>query len=271
MPPRRRTTTTPGLTLGVLFSGLRQAMTRPDTGSRISIVFEQRTELTPTGDSDQASRSLVSRRSLHAELDFDSAGLQRADVRSAGMSSSSHARICFARQGKDFLYSVDGIHFGPFAGAPDLFDVENFERALDFIAVSNVTIEQVRNAGQNVEIDALDIDVDRAGFVGLLRVFGDDTANTAGDLKLTEHTLHLTAGGDLVMDYWWQLSGGEVDEEDPTLSYDCRINCHVTLRLLQLSALPLSMVDVDAALPELDQVDDVWAAVRDNVSNPVIR
>ena len=253
---------TKSLTLGDLHRSLRGELGE-NAPCRVILVFEQRSTLAPRAPDGEVSPGLFTKRAFKAEIDFDPAGLRRADLQSTGMTTTPHAHVAFVHDEDAYFYSIDGVHFGHYETVPDLFDLRDFEKVLDVVSVNDVTIDRGR-AADGTSLSELDVDLDVRAFRRLLRAFGSDPGAAPDDLELNSYNLHLAAGGDVTVDYWWQLAGDEnIENEQGALeTFSCRVTCHVTLRLVALTAIPSTAVPLDDSLPTLNTVDDVWAAAR---------
>ncbi len=245
--------TSSNLTLGALFHHLRGGV--GDLGStQVSIRFEQRSSVGSMDASQGGVPTSLTKSSLRAELDFHDQTLHRADMMATASSRPGAMRVSFIRDDQGFLYSAGGVKFGRFGGEVNLFDIGSFEQMLSFVTVHDVTIDE-RHDARGASLNILDVDVDNDGFTKLLAIFGSDSEDAPDDYDLDSYSVNLTAGGDLVVDYWWQLSGEEG-------SSPATVNCHVTLRLSAAPRRTDARVPVDESMPVLTSIDDVWDVAR---------
>ena len=247
------------LNLGGVYRSLRGEL-GSSGASLVSIAFEQHTSLSPTSESEYDS-TVFSRRFVRAAMDFDGMTMVRAELNTGSLANELKQGFELLRQDDQYLYSVDGQHFGAFEGDPGLFNLAEFEGLLDQIRVRNLTVEQVRDHKEGVSADTFDVELDAEGFVSLVRIFGD--AVTASDEhSLDSFTVHIAASGDLMLDYWWKTTGQEAADEPGEPPYDCYISCHVTLRLAPMEASPLPVVTIDKMMATVKNVDSIWALTR---------
>jgi hypothetical protein len=258
---RQMAETEEALTLGGVHRSLRGEI-GSSGASMVAIAFEQHTTLSPTHDAEY-NASVFSRRYFRAALDFEEADLVRADLRAGSMADDLSKGFQLRHQDSQYVYSVDGVHFGLFEGDPYLFDLREFETMLDNIKVNNLTVEQARAKDEQVTVDSFDVEIESEGFVSLVRIFGDSVTATE-EHSLDTFTVHFAAGGDLLLDYWWKTRGEEPADEPGAPPYDCYISCHVTIRLASIASVVSQPVTLDPEVPTAVDVDTIWASMRDS-------
>jgi hypothetical protein len=247
----------PRLTLGGLHRSLLDRMGQQrDAG--IAIDFEQRSSVSQLAGEPGERPGLFVTRRFEARLDSRAGRVESAQLTSSGMSRQPHSRIWLAREGSRYLYSIDGVHFGRLEGRPDLFDLTRFERRLDDVAVSDVTIEQVpRQPSGSVMVLEADLHVD--SFRKLLAVFASGSGDSDDDLDLRSYSVALSSADDVALDYWWSLVGSEIPDGLATV-YRRTVACHVQVSVApaDVSTDELRPIAVDPSLPNLRHIDDVW-------------
>jgi hypothetical protein len=247
------------LTLGGVHRSLRGEI-GASGGLMVAIAFEQHTTIAPASDGETGA-AVFSRRYFRAALDFENTDLVRADLRAGSMADDMRQGFQLRRQDSQYVYSTDGTNFGLLTGDPHLFDLREFEKLLDRVEVSNLTVAQARAHDESVVVDSFDVDLDAQGFVELVRIFGDSVTATEGQ-ALESFTVHFAAGGDLLLDYWWKTRGDEPADEPGAPPYDCYVSCHVTIRLTPIASVPGQPVAVSDEVPVVADVDSIWALLR---------
>jgi len=244
------------LTLGGLHRSLLARIGQPHDAA-ISIHFEQRSSVAPSRGTPASNHRLFVTRGFDAQLGTRDGRVQSARLISTGMSGQPHECVWLARDGARYLYSTDGVRFGPLQTRPDLFDLARFERRLDEVTVTDVTIEQVpRDRDRSLMVLEADVAVD--SFRRLLAVFASGGGDAADDLDLRSYSVALSSADDVALDYWWSLIGSEVPERDAS-AFRRSVACHV-----QVSVAPVVTsgepppIAVDSSLRTLRDIDEVW-------------
>ncbi|MBV8195569.1 MAG: hypothetical protein JOY80_08580 [Candidatus Dormibacteraeota bacterium] len=252
MPRRPR----PLLSLGSLHRVLT-AVVAPGPQASITLHFEQRSAMIPDGDGDaRHSPDLFVTRRFDARLRTADTGVVEAELRTAGMSRKPTASVSVVRdEHGEALYTVDGVHFGRLDGRLDLFDQHRFQRRLDDVQLEDVVVDDVDINGESVVV--LDIDIDDDAFRRMLQLFAE-SADESGDLTLRSHTVSMSAGRDVALDYWWSLAGDEPVEKRP---YRHTVACHVQVIVVP-SADPVAARAAKPTLPTMHHLDDVWQLAR---------
>ena len=256
------------LTLGALYREMRNGL--GDHGDcRVTVEFQQRSSTAPVQDGRRTQPGTFSKRVLTAEVDFSDLALQRCSMTLGGASGRTHARFTVQADGDGFAYSVDGMRWGKFLAAPEIFDLKKFEEELGHIVVTDVTVEQAMEARRLRE--ALDIDLDAEAFDRLLRVFNADREREGDDLDLGAFSVTIAGGEDLSLLYWWSLTGFEHEQRASGKGVDtfaCKITCSVSIRLSGLSRVERSVIEHDATLPAVGSLDEVWSIARRHAGPP---
>jgi hypothetical protein len=267
MSPDRR------LTLGALYHEMRAGV--GDGGRfRVVVEFQQLSHRTGGVDAAGAPASLV----LETLVEYAEGVLDRAQVALHG--SGPPQRIMMARHGDAYAYSLDrGERWGPLAAHPHLFDLEEFEGQLEQISVLDATIDALDGSESDGEgvgvgpgdggramaaeqrVDALDVSLDRAGFLRLLQIFSADVDAGAETPRLHAYSVSLEAAADVALHYWWSLLD-DLSAPPPA----SMIRCAVSIRVAALAEAAPSDVRMDPALPTLSDLDSVWAAAHRGAS-----
>ena len=109
-------------------------------------------------------------------------------------------------------------------------------------------------------VDALDVSLDRNAFLRLLRVFSADADDTLDDAPLLDaFSVSLEAAEDVSLQYWWSLS----DTGFAAAGIPVRVRCSVSIRVAALGAAESAPVSLDQDLPDVADLDGVWAILRD--------
>ncbi|MFN2582039.1 MAG: hypothetical protein ABR498_04780 [Candidatus Dormibacteria bacterium] len=254
MPPQRSR-----LTLGALHRTLTQLIA-PGPGRSVSVHFEQRSATAHESDRIDSPDLFVTRR-FDARLAIDRGAVVDADLRSSGMARHSHAWISIVDAPDGYRYTTDVVHFGRLGGRLELFDVARFQRRLDGIPVDDVIVDDVNDNGHSVVV--LDMEVEQQRFARLISMFAAADADHGDDLDLRSFSLSLSASDDVSLDYWWSLAGAEpVDGE----AYRHTVACHVRVSVKPEPVARPEPPRLDASLPELHHIDDVWALARQTTS-----
>jgi hypothetical protein len=258
----------PHLTLGGLHRSLLDGIGQHRDAS-IAIDFEQRSSVSQMADEPGEHPGLFVARRFEARLDSRGGRVDAAQLTSSGMSRQPHSRIWLARDDSRYLYSIDGVRFGPMQGRPDLFDLARFERRLDDVAVTDVTIEQVprQPAGSVIVLEA---DVDVESFRRLLEVFASGSGDSDDDLDLRSFSVALSSADDVALDYWWSLVGNEMPDGLETV-YRRTVACHVQVSVATLDPSAqerFGPIAVDPGLPVLRHIDDVWRLANAALLDP---
>ena len=234
----------------------------------IAIDFEQRSSVSQLADQPEDRPGLFVTRRFQARLDSRGGRVDSAQLTSSGMSRQPHSRIWLAREDARYLYSIDGMRFGRLDGRPDLFDLTRFERRLDDVELSDVTIEQVprQPAGSVIVLEA---DMHVESFRKLLAVFASGSGDIDDDLDLRSYSVALSSADDVALDYWWSLVGSEVPDGLATV-YRRTVACHVQVSVAPADASTdeLRPIAVDPSLPALRHIDDVWRTANAALLEP---
>jgi hypothetical protein len=109
-------------------------------------------------------------------------------------------------------------------------------------------------------VDALDVSLDRAAFLRLLRVFSADAdEDLDGDAPLLDaFSVSLEAAEDVSLQYWWSLS----DTGFAAAGIPIRVRCSVSIRVAAPGAAESAAVSLDQAMPDVADLDGVWAILR---------
>ncbi len=258
------------LTLGALYREMRAGL--GDAGRvRVTVEFQQRTLAGP-GDQDAAEPTSIV---LETFVEYEDRVLDRAQVALHGAGSSK--RFMVARHGAAYAYSLDGgERWGRLVAHPRIFDLEEFETELGQILVEDATYdvldgsralhpraasEQPPDTGYPVPerfVDALDVSMDREAFLRLLRVFSADVEDDPDAPALNAFSVSLEAADDVSLQYWWSLSDSFSEAGDIPL----KIRCSVSIRVAALGAEGTGGILLDQAMPDVDDLDGVWAILR---------
>ena len=242
------------LNLGALLRSLADVVA-PGPDASVAIHFEQRSATQP--ESGSRTPDLFVIRRFDGRMITRDGTVTEADLRSAGMAAHSQLWLSVVRADDGYRYTVDGVHFGPLTGRVDLFDRERVVRRLDAVAVDDVTIDTKTVGDESVVV--LDIDVPPSAFDALRDLFAGD-GDEAGDLDLRSYSVSLSAGREVMLDYWWSLAGSEPVDG---LAYRHSVACHVQLTLgPAIATAPAMLPRLDPALPVLQHIDDVWELAR---------
>ncbi len=259
------------LTLGALYSEMRAGL--GDAGRvRVTVEFQERTLAAAGGPSAGEPASLI----LETFVEYDDRVLDRAQVALHGAGPAQ--RFLVARHGSAYAYSLDGgARWGRLVAHPRIFDLEEFEAELGQIRVEDATYDvldgssdlqgpagsgAVPGAGYAPApdrfVDALDVSMDRESFLGLLRIFSADVDDDRDAPALNAFSVSLQAADDVWLRYWWSLSDSLSESEDSPL----KIRCSVSIRVAALGAVEAGAVHLDQALPDVADLDGVWAILR---------
>jgi len=284
----RQVSTLTRLTLGALYRALRAGVA--DAGwVRVSLEFRERTitaSALSIGDAAQGP-SMV----LQALVDHQDGALDRAELMLSEAGPSE--RLMVRRRGEAYAYSIDGgQRWGRFTARPRILDLREFEGELGEVAVDDVIVEPVSGLSGAVEpegtrtaddlapraplngFDALDVNLDRAAFTRLLRIFSADVDEDLGALALSAFSVSLEAAEDVSLLCWWSLNGPEVAAAEPAPLPDdaraLRVSCSVSIRVAPVEAPPADQVELSEGLPEVARLDDVWALLRSRRGGPPV-
>jgi hypothetical protein len=264
-------TAEPRLTLGALYRQMRAGL--GDAGRvRVTLEFQQRT-IAVAADGATEPAYLV----LETLLEYEDRVLDRAQVGLLG--SGPPKRFMVARHGDGYAYTLDGgARWGRLDTHPRIFSLEDFETELGEIAVEDATFDvltgvRMGEAPSGDEpllegelagvperfVDALDVSLDRAAFLRLLRVFSADADEDLDEEPLLDaFSVSLEAAEDVALQYWWSLS----DTGFAAAGIPVRVRCSVSIRVAALGAAESAAVSLDEDLPDVADLDGVWAILR---------
>jgi hypothetical protein len=258
------------LSLGALYREMRAGL--GDAGRvRVTVEFQERTVAAPAGE--QGAGEPVS---LETFVEYEDRVLDRAQVALNGPDPPK--RFLVARHGSAYAYSLDGgERWGRLAAHPRIFDLEEFEAELGQIVVEDATYDvldgsrdlqgpagswAVPGAGYGPAperfVDALDVSMDREAFLRLLRIFSADVDDDPDAPALNAFSVSMQAADDVSLQYWWSLSDTVSEAGDIPL----KIPCGVSIRVATLGAVEAGAVRLDQALPDVADLDGVWAILR---------
>ena len=252
------------LSLGPLYREMRAGL--GDAGRvRVTVEFQERTLAAPAGG--QGAAELVSF-VLETFVEYEDRVLDRAQVALHGPGPPK--RFLVARHGSAYAYSLDGgERWGRLVAHPRIFDLEEFEAELGQILVEDATYD-VLDGSRDLQapagsrprperfVDALDVSMDREAFLRLLRVFSADVDDDPDAPALNAFSVSLQAADDVSLQYWWSLSDRVSEVDDVPL----KVRCSVSIRVAALGAEENSAVRLDEALPDVADLDGVWAILR---------
>jgi hypothetical protein len=249
------------LSLGALYREMRAGL--GDAGRvRVTVEFQQRTVAAADEQGAAEPVSLV----LETLVEYEDRVLDRAQVALHGAGPSK--RFLVARHGSAYAYSLDGgERWGRLAAHPRIFDVEEFEAELGQVVVEDATYDVLDGSrdlqgpavwGPERFVDALDVGMDREAFLRLLRVFSADVDDDADAPALSAFSVSLQAADDVSLQYWWSLSDSVSEADDIPI----KIRCSVSIRVAALGAEETAAVRLDVALPDVADLDGVWAILR---------
>jgi hypothetical protein len=230
---------------------------------RVTVEFQERTFAAPGGGQGAAEPvSLV----LVTFIEYEDRVLDRAQVALHGPGPPK--RFLVARHGSAFAYSLDGgERWGRLVGHPRIFDLEEFEAELGEILVEDATYDVLDgrgdlqgSAGSGPErfIDALDVSMDREAFLRLLRIFSADIDDDPDAPALDAFSVSVQVADDVSLQYWWSLSDSVSQADDVPL----KVRCNVSIRVAALGAEENGAVRLDETLPDIADLDGVWAILR---------
>ena len=258
------------LSLGPLYREMRAGL--GDAGRvRVTVEFQERTLAAPAGG--QGAAELVSF-VLETFVEYEDRVLDRAQVALHGPGPPK--RFLVARHGSAYAYSLDGgERWGRLVAHPRIFDLEEFEAELGQILVEDATYDVLDGssdlqapAGSRPRperfVDALDVSMDREAFLRLLRVFSADVDDDPDAPALNAFSVSLQAADDVSLQYWWSLSDSVSEVDDVPL----KVRCSVSIRVAALGAEENSAVRLDEALPDVADLDGVWAILRHGAPDP---
>lgn len=252
------------LSLGPLYREMRAGL--GDAGRvRVTVEFQQRTLAVPAGG--RGAAELVSF-VLETFVEYEDRVLDRAQVALHGPGPPK--RFLVARHGSAYAYSLDGgERWGRLVAHPRIFDLEKFEAELGEILVEDATYDVLDGSrdlhapagsgpGPERFVDALDVSMDREAFLRLLRVFSADVDDDPDAPALNAFSVSMQAADDVSLQYWWSLSDTVSEAGDIPL----KIPCGVSIRVATLGAVEAGAVRLDQALPDVADLDGVWAILR---------
>jgi hypothetical protein len=246
----------PTLTLGALHRSLL-AQLDSHFGMRVGIHFEERTSIVVEHAPPGSAPERVERRTFDADLIVRDGVVVGASL-TAGAVGAATLTVRVADVDGSSRYSVGGVGFGVLKTRPSLFDLVDFQARLDAVPVGDavVDLETPRGTGRIV----LDAAIDTDSFAHLLSIFGGNEPSNP-ELPLLSHSVTLSSGDDVTLDYWWSLLG--IDENEGRPARNNVIVCHVEVSVARApDAEHTSSVELDPALPPLDDLDAVWELAR---------
>jgi hypothetical protein len=247
--------TAPTLTLGALHRSLL-AQFDPGLGTRVGIHFEERTSVVAEHAPPGSAPERVERRTFDADLVVRQGVIARASL-TAGAVGAATLTVRVAEVDGLSRYSVGG-GYGTLTTRPQLFDLADFQARLDAVPVGDavVDLETPRGRGRIV----LDAAIDTDSFAQLLSIFGGNEPSNP-ELPLLSHSVTLSAGDDVTLDYWWSLLG--IDENEGRPARNNVIVCHVEVSVAAAAeGADTSGADLDHALGALEDLDAVWELAR---------
>ncbi len=248
--------TAPTLTLGALHRSLL-AQLDSQFGMRVGIHFEERTSIVAEHAPPGSAPERVERRTFDADLVVRNDVVVGANL-TAGAAGAATLTVRIADVDGISRYSVGGGAYGVLQSRPSLFDLVDFQARLDAVPVGDavVDLETPRGLGRIV----LDAAIDTDSFAHLLSIFGGNEPSNP-ELPLLSHSVTLSSGDDVTLDYWWSLLG--IDENEGRPARNNVVVCHVEVSVARApDAEQASAVELDPALPALDDLDAVWELAR---------
>jgi hypothetical protein len=248
--------TAPTLTLGALHRSLL-AQFDPALGMRVGIHFEERTSIVVEHAPPGSAPERVERRTFDADLVIRQ-GVVASATLTAGAVGAPTLTVRIAEVDGLSRYSVGGAGYGMLNTRPHLFDLVDFQARLDAVPVGDavVDLETPRGRGRIV----LDAAIDTESFAHLLSIFGGNEPSNP-ELPLLSHSVTLSAGDDVTLDYWWSLLG--IDENEGRPARNNVIVCHVEVSVAAAAdAAHDAAAELDPALRPLDDLDAVWELAR---------
>jgi hypothetical protein len=252
------------LSLGPLYREMRAGL--GDVGRvRVTVKFQESTFAAPAGGQGVAEPvSLV----LETFVEYEDRVLDRAQVALHGPGPPK--RFLVARHGSAFVYSLDGgERWGRLVNHPRIFDLEEFEAELGQILVEDATYDVLEGRGDlqgsagsgpgpERFIDALDVSMDREAFLRLLRIFSADVDDDPDAPALDAFSVSVQVADDVSLHYWWSLS----DSVSTAGVVPLKVRCNVSIRVAALGAEENGAVRLDQTLPDIADLDGVWAILR---------
>jgi hypothetical protein len=259
------------LSLGPLYREMRAGL--GDVGRvRVTVKFQESTFAAPEGGQGFAEPvSLV----LETFVEYEDRVLDRAQIALHG--SGPPKRFLVARHGSAFVYSLDGgERWGRLVKHPRIFDLEEFEAELGQILVEDATYDVLdgrgdlqgsAGSGPGPErfIDALDVSMDREAFLRLLRIFSADVDDDPDAPALDAFSVSVQVADDVSLHYWWSLS----DSVSTAGVVPLKVRCNVSIRVAALGAEENGAVRLDQTLPDIADLDGVWAILRHGIPGVV--
>ena len=176
-------------------------------------------------------------------------------IMATGLSTVPYLRMTILTSGGRHWYSFDGAHHGRLLAEPHLFDRAAFADMLDGLSVRAVEDEGGTSMAPQLHVD---------DFIELLRFTGSDPA-AAEELDVSTYSVALDFSDGTDLTYDWSLRGREDSEweAETVSSMVYRVACSVTLTFRSPKpALKIPGPNRDPAMPDLKDVDAVWAAAR---------
>jgi hypothetical protein len=153
---------------------------------------------------------------------------------------------------------VAGGGFGVLNTRPHLFDLVDFQSRLDAVPVGDAVVDLETPDGTGRIV--LDAAIDTDSFAHLLSIFGGNEPSNP-ELPLLSHSVTLSSGDDVTLDYWWSLLG--IDENEGRPARNNVVVCHVEVSVAAATSGESSpSVELDPALAPLDDLDSVWELAR---------
>ncbi len=248
--------TAPTLTLGSLHRSLL-AQLDAHLGTRVGIHFEERTSVVAEHAPPGSAPERVERRTFDADLVVRDGVVASASL-TAGAAGAETLTVRVADVGGVSRYSVAGGGFGVLNTRPHLFDLVDFQSRLDAVPVGDAVVDlEIPDGTGRIVLDAA---IDTDSFAHLLSIFGGNEPSNP-ELPLLSHSVTLSAGDDVTLDYWWSLLG--IDENEGRPARNNVVVCHVEVSVAAAPSGESSpSVEPDPALPALDDLDSVWELAR---------
>jgi hypothetical protein len=223
--------------------------------------FEERTSV-GAGHAAGSAPGRIEQRTFEADLVVQDGRVGHAAL-TAGAIGAATLAVQVADVDGRTRYSIGDRGFGVLAVMPHLFDLGEFESLLDGVQVVDAVVDQAVQDGVGRVV--LEAEIDTDAFARLLQVFaGADPSHP--ELPLLSHSVTLSAATDVTLDYWWSLLG--LDEIDGDPARNSVIACHVQVSTAGLTDPidALADVELDPALPALNDLDAVWDLARQRAS-----
>ena len=247
--------TAPTLTLGALHRSLL-AQFDPGAGIRVGIHFEERTSIVAERAPPGSAPERVERRTFDADLVVRQGVVARAILTSGAVGAETLTVRVVEVDGLS-RYSLGG-GYGMLNTRPHLFDLADFQARLDAVPVGDAVVDLETPSGRGRIV--LDAAIDTDSFARLLSIFGGNEPSNP-ELPLLSHSVTLSAGDDVTLDYWWSLLG--IDENEGRPARNNVIVCHVEVSVAAAQEeQDAAAVELDPSLNALADLDAVWDLAR---------